>query len=106
MTWQQQTFKRSFVIACAVAGVLCNAEVLPPRICDISVMGLEVKFSLELSPFQLCFNLLHLILQIIQVRQQKPDWAWCPGYTFLLIYVDLHEQDVTFYILAHLLITA
>jgi len=95
MTRQQQTFKRSFVVACAVSGFLCNAEVLSPGICDISVMGLKVKLSLELSPFQLCFNLLQLSLQIIKVRQQKPDWAWCPGYTFLLIYVDLREQDVT-----------
>ena len=95
MTRQQQTFKRSFVIACAVARSFCNAEVLSPRICDISVMGQKVKFSLESSPFQLCFNLLQLSLQIIKVRQQKPDWAWCPGYTFLLIYVDLREQEVT-----------
>ncbi len=70
MTRQQQALKGSFVIACAAAEFLCNAEVLSPRICDISVMGLNVKLSLELSPFQLCFNLLQLSLQIIKVRQQ------------------------------------
>ncbi len=59
------------------------------------MMGLKVKLSLELSPLQLCFNLLQLSLQIIKARQQKPDWAWCPGYTFFLIYVYLREQDGT-----------
>jgi len=95
MTWQPQTWKRFFVIDCAIAEFLCNAELLSPRICDISVKGLKVKVSLGLCPFQLWFNLLQLSWQIINVRQQKHDWAWCHGYTFLLVYMDLREQDVT-----------
>ena len=53
------------------------------------MMGIWIKISFELGSCELWFKLLQLLVQSSKVRQEQLDWAWCPGYVFPLIYVDL-----------------
>jgi len=104
MTRQQQALKRSFVIACAVAEFLCNAEVLSPTIWGSRWWDWTSNSALNWVPFSFVST---CCSYLCKAWKSGNNSLTGPGVLDILSSWSMwtfKSQDVTLWILAYLLI--